>query len=439
MTDHYTPAFFAARAERADRDARLMVPDISCALGKCPESVIDFGCGDGAMLVWWHAMGATSLVGVDAHGPPNWSTRVPGLHVAQDLAKPIDLGIMADLVVCLEVAEHLPWSAADTLVDTLCRHGKRIMFSAAPPGQGGTGHLNEQPFAYWAEKFARHGYRAQDILRHRLSPQVSRWYRANAVLMCHDSARVVVPRTQICTATYRDCFADVQDAVSDLTKGALLPQVYGAVPFGIHRLSHDACVDKMRSRIADESIMNPEFREFEYSLWVDADQVFAPQQAIDLVVACQANGWDVCSGLYVTKQKEARIVHRVDGKSRPMPVGPYARPYTVDGIGFGFAVTRNEVFLRMVQDPRSGVDRTWFSEGVFVWDFFRPTLGEPSDEWLCPDTGRLAAPYWNEDTAFSEKARACGIDLWIQPQIFVKHRGRFDFGLENLQLQQAQQ
>jgi hypothetical protein len=431
----YPPEWFAARAARASNDARLMVPDVSLALGKCPDRVIDFGCGDGAMLGWWKVMGARSTIGVDAHGPDDWAKATGGLHVRQDLTQPIDLGIQADLVVCLEVAEHLPPEAAATLVDTLCRHGKRILFSAAPPGQGGTGHLNEQPPAYWAEMFARHGYRYQDIVRHRLSPEVSPWYRHNTVLVCHDSARIEIPRTQICTARYRDCFRDVEASVTDLTKGPLLPSVYGATWFQLHELAYDAMVCKMRSAIASETIDEPAWAPFQYSLWIDADSQFNPQQGIDLVMAAHANGWDVCSGLYVTKQMEARIVHRVEGKSRPLPVGPYARPYTVDGIGFGFVVTRNDVFRRMVADPRSGVERTWYQEGQFVFDFFRPTLGDVHEQWIDPLTGRLCAPYWSEDTAFSEKATRCGIELWIQPQVFVKHIGRYSFGAQNLKLQ----
>jgi hypothetical protein len=372
---------------------------------------------------------------VDAHGPNDWTKSTGGLHVRQDLTQPIDLGIQADLVVCLEVAEHLPPEAAPVLVDTLCRHGKRILFSAAPPGQGGTGHLNEQPPAYWAELFARHGYRYQDIVRHRLSPEVSPWYRHNTVLVCHDSARIEIPRTQICTARYRDCFRDVEASVTDLTKGPLLPGVYGADWFRLHELAYDACVEKMRGAIASEAIDDPEWRAFPYSLWIDADNPFNPQQGIDLVMACHANGWDVCSGLYVTKQQEARIVHRVEGKSRPLAVGPYAHPYQVDGVGFGFVVTRNEMFLRMVRDPRSGISRVWFQEGQFCWDIFRPTLGDIRGDWLDPLTGRMCAPQWGEDTAFSEKARRCGIELWINPQVFVRHRGRYDFGVQNLKLQ----
>jgi 2-polyprenyl-3-methyl-5-hydroxy-6-metoxy-1,4-benzoquinol methylase len=65
------------------------------------------------------------------------------------LIQPLDLEKEFDLVVSLEVAEHLPASAADQFVNTLVKHGKKILFSAAIPGQGGQDHLNEQWPDYW--------------------------------------------------------------------------------------------------------------------------------------------------------------------------------------------------------------------------------------------------------------------------------------------------
>jgi hypothetical protein len=49
-----------------------------------------------------------------------------------------------DLALCLEVAEHLPAAAGDSLVRRLASVGARILFSAAIPGQGGRNHVNEK-------------------------------------------------------------------------------------------------------------------------------------------------------------------------------------------------------------------------------------------------------------------------------------------------------
>lgn len=70
-----------------------------------------------------------------------------------NLRRPFYLGRAFDLVICVEVAEHLPESAADTLCQTIIRHcGKLALFTAAPRGQGGTGHINCQPKSYWKAK-----------------------------------------------------------------------------------------------------------------------------------------------------------------------------------------------------------------------------------------------------------------------------------------------
>ncbi len=62
-----------------------------------------------------------------------------------------------DVAYCFEVAEHLPPDLGERLVGYLCAQAPQILFTAATPGQGGAGHVNEQPPAYWEELFARHG------------------------------------------------------------------------------------------------------------------------------------------------------------------------------------------------------------------------------------------------------------------------------------------
>jgi hypothetical protein len=59
-----------------------------------------------------------------------------------------------------------------------------VVFSAAVPGQGGTGHINEQYLSYWVALFAAHAYRAVDALRPLLlgNPAVKWWYQQNTVV-----------------------------------------------------------------------------------------------------------------------------------------------------------------------------------------------------------------------------------------------------------------
>jgi len=68
-----------------------------------------------------------------------------------------------DLAISMEVAEHLDESYADIFLDNICRHSDIVLFSAAHIGQGGDGHINEQPMTYWIEKFEKRDYKWIDI------------------------------------------------------------------------------------------------------------------------------------------------------------------------------------------------------------------------------------------------------------------------------------
>ena len=122
------------------------------------ESSLDLGAGDG-----WYSY-ILSTTGTDAYAVELHKWNLPYLPtknvncITYDLRKPLDLGRKFDLVLCIEVAEHLPESVADILCDTVARHcGKLLVFTAALPGQGGKFHINEQPRQYWKERLAKRG------------------------------------------------------------------------------------------------------------------------------------------------------------------------------------------------------------------------------------------------------------------------------------------
>jgi SAM-dependent methyltransferase len=73
------------------------------------------------------------------------------------LEPPAEIDGEFDLSYCFEVAEHLPPPLGDRLVRFLAETAPLVVFTAAPPGQGGVGHINEQPKSYWIERFEAAG------------------------------------------------------------------------------------------------------------------------------------------------------------------------------------------------------------------------------------------------------------------------------------------
>lgn len=61
--------------------------------------------------------------------------------------------IRCDLVFSFEVAEHIPARLAARFVRFIAACSQTVVLTAASPGQGGIGHINEQPAAYWEGLF----------------------------------------------------------------------------------------------------------------------------------------------------------------------------------------------------------------------------------------------------------------------------------------------
>jgi len=119
-----------------------------------PKSVIDIGCGNGLYLKEFENNGIKDLVGIDGSSNAKKESIVnKKLIKIHDLRKPFYPEKKYDLCLCIEVAEHIEKKYSFTLVETLTRCSNLIIFTAAFPGQGGRGHVNEQKPEFWINLF----------------------------------------------------------------------------------------------------------------------------------------------------------------------------------------------------------------------------------------------------------------------------------------------
>lgn len=184
----YTEEFYDVIKEGCLRSAQTVVPVIMDLLH--PETVVDVGCGEG----WWlsvfkeHGCQVTGFDG--AYVNQDRLAIAPSEFYGVDLATPwwrksVD-ALPADLAISLEVAEHLPPDRADGFVGGLCHIADVVLFSAAIPGQGGNGHVNENWPAYWAAKFEARNFRVSGGLRWEFwDADIENWYCQNLLLCVH--------------------------------------------------------------------------------------------------------------------------------------------------------------------------------------------------------------------------------------------------------------
>lgn len=179
----YTEHFYKDQQERTRQSAKEIIPLVLELVQ--PKQVIDVGCGTGTWLSVFKDFGVDDVFGIDGDWVDKKMLLIPEHQFTSvDLNKPFRKDKQFDLVVSLEVAEHLPSECADAFVDSLVRLGPVILFSAAIPFQGGTHHINEQWQDYWAKLFRQRGYVAIDCIRNKIwhNDNVQPYYAQNILM-----------------------------------------------------------------------------------------------------------------------------------------------------------------------------------------------------------------------------------------------------------------
>lgn len=176
------------RREKYKADYRILADSLMRHLSF--QSMLDVGCAQGLL------MEPLRQRGVD----------VQGVEISDDvieyLPEPLTPHVSIDdfseasgsydLVCCVEVAEHISPSRSRELVRKLCSLSNEcIYFTAAPPGQGGHGHINCRPHSEWIQWFDQFGCQVSPSVTEAIRSDLSEvdhtyWLKENSFLLSYD-------------------------------------------------------------------------------------------------------------------------------------------------------------------------------------------------------------------------------------------------------------
>jgi glycosyltransferase involved in cell wall biosynthesis len=149
---------------------------IKTSLG--PNTVLDIGCGPGIYVESLQNLGITAQ-GIDlddrVHDKP-YLTHQSLFDIAN---------ISADVVMCMEVAEHIDSALENQVVEKVVSTVKKtLIWTAAAIGQGGIGHINCKDKEEWADKITAAGLRRniekeQELILYARSGRHMGWFVNN--------------------------------------------------------------------------------------------------------------------------------------------------------------------------------------------------------------------------------------------------------------------
>ena len=121
-----------------------------------PRTVFDLGCGPGLLVEALRERGVEAW-GLDISEHAIAHAAAGAREFCRVGSITDELASAYDLIVCIEVIEHVPAPYANDAVANMAEHGKRVLFSSAPDDFKDPSHTNVRPVEHWVGLFARYG------------------------------------------------------------------------------------------------------------------------------------------------------------------------------------------------------------------------------------------------------------------------------------------
>jgi hypothetical protein len=185
--DLYTLEFHSKIEEEETPQAERLAGFIASNIR--PSKYYDFGCSTGIYLrSVKRALPDISATGFEFSEAAIARAVCSNIYQA-DLTAPLAcVKTPNTLGLCLEVLEHISDSKWHPVLENMTRLSDIIIFSAAVPGQGGTGHINCRPKIDWIRRFHSLGWvvdydKTRAMQRHMQAGYHMGWFANNAIIL----------------------------------------------------------------------------------------------------------------------------------------------------------------------------------------------------------------------------------------------------------------
>jgi len=122
-----------------------------------PKKVLDVGCAMGFLVEQLRNNGIEAYgIDISEYGIKQVLPEIKKYCKVHSILDPLDDDY--DLVICIEVLEHLFPDDAERAIENICNHTKDVVFSSTPTDIVEKTHHNVREPAYWSKLFSKYGF-----------------------------------------------------------------------------------------------------------------------------------------------------------------------------------------------------------------------------------------------------------------------------------------
>lgn len=176
LEEIYRENFFSRRSKLNWRYT-IVCNAIKDVLGSNIHSIIDVGCATGGLARELSIRGY-QVEGIEgsSHAKKYFQHNLIHVHDLRELISDFSLYKKFDLVLSIEVAEHIEEEYSDNYIKNLdYLTNNLILITAAMPGQQGHYHVNCQLPDYWIKKFQKYNFTFLSELTLRFATYFEPW------------------------------------------------------------------------------------------------------------------------------------------------------------------------------------------------------------------------------------------------------------------------